>query len=101
MTHPTDHGAAAAAAREDIARTLRRYFAGVVGDREDRAHTRAAALLDHYDAAAQRAHAHQLADEIVAASLGECSDLDCSISLCWGNAMRGAADLIRPAQVTE
>ena len=79
-------------ARDAIALKLRAYFTDVVRDRQDRAWTRADELLN--------AHANELADKIVAASMAECTDLDCEQTMCGGAAMRHAASLIRPEVTT-
>lgn len=62
MTHSTDHAALAEVARRDIIRTLRRYYDSV-GDDFGRSHERAEALVTYYDEWAQRAHAHELAEQ--------------------------------------
>jgi hypothetical protein len=87
VTHSTDHAACAAcaaAARTDIAQTLRRYFDSV-GDDPARSHERAEALLAHYDTYTRRAHAHEL--------IGRLRELSCcDRDGCPGDCAAGLAD---------
>lgn len=104
MTHLSDHTACAAcagAARSDIARTLCHYFE-LMGDAPARAAERAEALVAYYDGVAQRAHAHELAEQqrawAVATQQGHrdrhgCDDYEVDLG---AEAVREAANRIDP-----